>query len=849
MTSVRHQATQAQAQAPAADAGPAAPPVAASTAAPAVATGVGQPAARADGESRVRGVHDYVADLPTPQALHVAVHRATRPHARITSIQVEDAAAMPGVVSVITGQDLHRRFGQRVYTGPAFNDQPPLAIDRVRYVGEPVVAVVADDLAAARAAADEVIVEYADLEPVLHHEEAIGGEAGTPRAFVHDELRPSSVFGDLKHLQGQTGTNVCYQFNLRKGDVEAAAAAASTRVSGDYWCPPTSHVPIELPCTAAWVSDGRLEIVTTTQTPSYVRQMAADMIGLPLSRVRVRTAALGGGFGAKMYDRLEPLAAALAWTLRQPVRLTATREETFLITTRHGAAVSASMTADEQGRITSAQAEVAYDTGAYADVGPRITGKSGMVAAGPYRIDNIAIRSRCVYTNKPSAGPFRGFGVPQVVWAHESLVDELARQRDEDPAEFRRRNLLAEGDPSATGTLMHSAELRGCLDAVCEALDWATPLRRDAGAADAALAPDATNPDAADPDAGDPAASLDAGRFRRGRGVAVGKKAVLTPTVANAVLQLNQDASASLMISTVEMGQGSNTIMAQIVSEVLQIPADRIRVVAPDTDVTPYDTITAGSRSTYHTGNAVRLVAEKMADQLRDLAANALDAEPDQLVLTADGVATADGARAARIPDLVLGRFGARGATLTASADFTTSWVGYDKETGQTPKSTEHWFAAAAGAQVTVDTHTGRVRVEHLAVAGDVGRAVNPALVEQQLTGAAITGIGHALFDEMVFDSGQLINGTLLDYQLPTVHDLPDRITPLIVESPHRTGPYGAKGVGETGILAIAPAIANAVRDAVGVRVTRLPLTPERVLDAIDAAATADQSSHAEVAQ
>jgi CO/xanthine dehydrogenase Mo-binding subunit len=367
---------------------------------------------------------------------------------------------------------------------------------------------------------------------------------------------------------------------------------------------------------------------------------------------------------------------------------------------------------------------------------------------------------------------------------------------------------LREGDVAAVGTTMHSADFIGCLDAVAAAVGWEQPTDR-----------------------GD-------ARWRRGRGIAVGMKAVLTPTISNAVLQLNQDGSASLMISTVEMGQGSSTIMAQIVAEVLHIDSRRVYVVSPDTDVTPYDTITAGSRSTYHTGNAVRIVAEQMRDQLLQLAAGQINVPVEQLRLSNDGVLRGGSSNGAApdvvaLPDIVLEHFKARGTTLTSSAQFTTAWVPYDRTTGRSPNVTEHWFAAAVAVQLLVDTHTGRVQLEHLAVAGDVGRAINPRLCEQQLRGAAIMGIGHALFDELVIDQGQLINGTLLDYQLPSIKDMPHRLTPIVVESPHRTGPFGAKGVGETGILAVAPAIANAVRDAVGVRITQLPLTPERVLQAI----------------
>lgn len=761
---------------------------------------VGDRRSRADATGRVRGTITYAADEARGSQAHLAVHRSTRPHAVIKTVHVDDALAIDGVQAVVTGADLYAALGDRMLTGPAFQDQPAMAFDRVRYVGEPLAAVLARDLSAARAAADAVRVEYEDLTPVYDLDDALAGAA-----FVHDELRPSAVFGDLRHLQGVRGTNVNYEYRLVDGDVEAVTGAHT--VEGSFWAPPTHHATMELPATMAWVEGERLELLTTTQTPSYVRQTIADMLGLPLSRVRVRTRPLGGGFGAKMYDRLEPLVAAVAWTTRRPVRMVASREEAFLLTTRHGARVMSSMTADAKGDLVAARADVLYDTGAFADVGPRIAGKSGMVVTGPYRVPNVDVRSRCIYTNKPSAGPFRGFGVPQLTWSHESLVDDLARARGEDPCAFRRRHLLVEGDVAPVGTTMHSADFVGCLDAVAQAVRWDEPIDR-----------------------GD-------GRWRRGRGIAVGMKAVLTPTIANAVLQLNQDGSASLMISTVEMGQGSSTIMAQIVAEVLRVDSRHVHVVPADTDVTPYDTITAGSRSTYHTGNAVRMVAEQVRDRVLEFAATHLEIPAEQLELTDHGVrragTSAHDGRTLALPEVLLEHFRARGTTITCSSSYTTDWIPYDRATGRSAKATEHWFAGAVAVQALVDTDTGRVRIEHLAVAGDVGTAINPTLCEQQLSGAAIMGIGHALFDELVVDQGQLVNGTLLDYQLPSIKDMPEQLTPIVVEHPHRTGPYGAKGVGETGILAVAPAIANAVRDAVGVRITQLPLTPERVLTAI----------------
>ncbi|GAA1380934.1 xanthine dehydrogenase family protein molybdopterin-binding subunit [Pseudonocardia kongjuensis] len=769
--------------------------------------GVGERRRRFDALGRVRGTMRYTGDEPaTPGTAFVGVHRSTVPHARIIGVDPAPALELDGVLAVVTGRDLHQILGDRVFTGPAFSDQPCLAVDKVRYVGEAVAAVLATDRRTARAAADLVVVEYEELPPV--HDIAAGLRGGS---FVHDELRPSSVFADLAHLSGVRDTNVCYEYRQVSGDAAAERAAAASTVTATTWAPPTHHVPIELPSTTAWVESDRLEMLTTTQTPSYVRQTVAGMLGLPLSRVRIMTRPLGGSFGAKMYDRLEPLAAALAWTTRRRVRIDATREEAFLLTTRHGAEVIGSISADADGELVSFTSDVRYDTGAFADVGPRITAKSGLVAPGPYRIRSVDVRSRCVYTNKVSAGPFRGFGVPQVTWSHETLIDELARELGEDPYRFRRRHLLREGDVATVGTAMHSADFVACMDEVTRAVGW----------------DDATPP-------GD-------GRWVHGKGVAVGMKAVLTPTIANATLNLNQDGSATLLISTVDMGQGSDTIMSQIVGEVLRLDSRAIHVVRADTDTTPYDTITAGSRSTYHTGNAVRLVAEAMRTKLLGFAAEQWGVPAEDLLLDTGGVTHPDSDRRITVPDLVRSRFGARGATVTTAENFTSWWVPYDHDTGLTEKATEHWFAGAAAVRIAVDTWTGRIHTSHLAVAGDVGKAINPTLVEQQLTGAAVMGLGHTLFDELVYDHGQLTNATLLDYQLPSIKDLPEKLTPIVVESAHRDGPFGAKGVGETTILPIAPAYAGALRDACGVRITTLPLTPERVLNHLNDARKADR--------
>jgi CO/xanthine dehydrogenase Mo-binding subunit len=762
---------------------------------------VGTSVPRLDGRAKVTAQARYVDDYVQSGTLHAAVARSIQPHAVLRSVDVSTARTQPGVVAALTGVDLQRTLGDRVRSGPAFADQPILAVDRVQYIGEPIAVVVATTRAAALRAIDLVDAEYEELAAVHDARQAL--EADSP--IVHEVLLPSHIFKDLSHLAGRSGTNLVYDFHLRRGDAEAALAEASHTVDAVYTSPPVSHVALETHATQAWIEDDTLQVLSATQTPSYVREALASVLDLPLHRVRVRVPYLGGGFGAKMYDRLEPLVGVLAWQLRRRVSMVLSREEVFLITSKHGVSDRMRMGAAPDGSLVAAAADVVWDTGAFADIGPRITSKSGMVAAGPYRIANVSIDSKLVYTNKVSAGPYRGFGVPQVILAHECAIDELARLQKRDPYQFRRDNLLREGELFATGTPMHSAAVVECLDRVAEAVRWNEPLP-----------------------AGDD-------RFAYGRGIAVGVKAVITPTISGAIVLLNADGSASLLSSTVEMGQGSSTIFPQMVAEVLGLPAERVSMVQPDTAVSPYDTITAGSRSTYHMGNAVRLAAERVRDQLFETAAEALECAPEDLEMVGQAARQrGNPASALSIPEIFDRRLGSRGTTLTGEVTYQTRWTPFDKETGQSPNVTEHWFASATAVTVRVDRWTGRIHLLRLATAGDVGHAINPEHCRQQLEGAAITGIGQALFDEMVFDHGQLINGTLLDYQVPSMLDLPDELIAIVVEDPHRTGPFGAKGVGETGLLTTSPAIANALADATGVRVRSLPLTPERVLAALN---------------
>jgi CO/xanthine dehydrogenase Mo-binding subunit len=733
--------------------------------------------------------------------VHAVLVRSTRPHARLVGVDVREARAAPGVVAVVTGADVSALPGVDPWLGPAFRDQPILALDRVRFVGEPLAAVVAVDRETALEAADRVVVDYEDLPAVFDVLEAAA--PGSP--LVHEEFRPSKAFADLAHLAGRAATNICYHYKLRRGDVDAAFRAAHRVFEDTFTSPAVQHVPLETHCALAWIEGDVLVVWSTTQTPSFVRQELAGMLGLPENRVRVRVPYLGGGYGAKMYDKLEPVTALLAWLTRRPVRAILTREEEFLTTTKHGVVARLRSAWSRDADLLAMQAEVFWDTGAYADIGPRVAGKSGMAALGPYRIPSARIDSYCVYTNKPSAGAYRGFGVPQVVWAHESHLGRVARELGQDPAALRRRLLLGDGDTYVTGAPVRSEGIGPCLERVV-----------------AELATESGCSAAAD------------GRRVRGIGLACAMKAVLTPSISGATVQMNSDASVTVLASTVEMGQGAETILAQIAADELTVPDVQVRIVQPDTDVTPYDTITAGSRSTYHMGNAVRLAAREVRRQLFETAADRLEAHRDDLDLD-DGAVCVRGvpSRRVSIPEVFLARFGSRGTTLVGHAVFQTRTAPTDPDTGQSERTTEHWFPSAAGAVVEVDRATGRVRVLKLVVAADVGKAINPRHCQQQIAGAALMGLGHALFEQMVWNGGQLVNGTLIDYPVPSMLDMPDELVPIVVEVPHPDGPFGAKGVGESGLLAVSPAVANAVEAAVGVRIRDLPITPEKILRAL----------------
>ncbi len=743
---------------------------------------VGRSVPRREGHAKLTGRAPYVHNLVLPGMLYGKLARSSRPHARMRRIDTAAARALPGVFRVITAAEVLKLIPDP-HSGPAFHDQPILAIDKVRYVGEPIALVLAADRHVAEAAARMIEVDYEDLPAVYDEVEAMQSSA-----IVHEVLRPAGTFPDLKHLAGKRDTNIALDFHLRRGEASQAFEGAAQVFEHTFKTQQVLHVPLEPFVTVADPADERLTLHTASQSPSFVRIEIARLLGWPENRVRVQVPFLGGGFGAKLYIKLEALVAAAALIVRRPVKVALTMEEQFYTLTKHAATLRIKSGVDAEGRITARECEVWWNGGAYADIGPRVTQKSGFTAPGPYDIENVSIDSYALYTNLPPAGALRGFGIPQLVWAYESHTDVIAREIGMDPVEFRRKNLLRDGQAQATGTIVKDMGAVACLERTAELMNWNAPFDRGSGT------------------------------VRRGRGVAVGFKASISPTTSCAIVNIAADGSCTLLCGTVDMGQGSDTAMAQIVAEVLNIAAEDIRVVHSDTDVVPYDMATLGSRSTFHMGHAVRLAAEDAKKKIEALA---------------NEVGMQAGTNMP-VRELFLRKYKMQAGNIVGAGAYIPSYSSPDHHTGQSDNVTPFWMVGATGIELEVDTETGHFKITKMINVGDLGRAINPRIVETQLSGAAIMQLGFTTTEKMELDGGQVVNASLADYKIPGMLDVPAMQTE-IVAAQQTNGPFGAKGVGESGTFGVSPAIANAIEDAVGVRIAALPITPEAIYRAIRA--------------
>lgn len=739
--------------------------------------------------AKVTGTVNYAGNIEFPGQLFVKALRSPYAHAELVRIDAARAAALAGVRAVVTRDDLD---GLHRYFGTGAEDQPVVVIDRARYVGDIVAAVAADTLEIAEGAVALIDAEYQELAGVTD----ILAAAGRDAAIVQPN-----------HVDKMAGGNIHGVYHAASGDIEQGFKESDVIVENTYSLPPVQHGHIEPHAvTAYWEPGGKLVIHSPCQTPSPLQEQLAKIFKLPLNRVRVIVPPVGGGYGGKNHARVEPVVALLARKAGRPAQWILTREEVFLTGRRFGALIKIKTGVKQDGRLWARKVEAYYDMGAYALSGPANTKNACVIAGGPYNIPHRDYTTYAVYTNLPPAGPYRGVGASHVCWAYESEMDEIARRLSLDPVELRLKNLVRENDRFITGEAMISVGASECVRRAADAIGWRT---------------------------GEEQRQKDTGIFLRGKGIAVAIKSTSTPSTSAASVRLNADRSAVLLTSSAEIGQGAQTVLAQIVGDVLGLPLERVNVTYPDTDVTPYDKSTSSSRTTFHMGRAAQIAAEQIRDQLLQAGAGQLEARVEDLELrdlklVVRGVPE----RSLGFSQLFRAIFGEASGSLFGQHTLRTEG-GVDAKTGQ-GKGSSFWFYSAAGAEVEVDVETGKVRVLKVATAVDAGKAIHPKQFDLQNEGSALAGLGSALFEEMRFDNGQPINGSFLDYLLPSMQDHPAEFDSVLVETPHPDGPFGAKGMGEAALPPMAAAIGNAVANALnGARVRDLPIKPDQVIAAI----------------
>jgi len=765
---------------------------------------VGESTKRIDLLAKVTGAATYVDDLDFgADLLHAEIVETPYAHALIKSIDTSAAEKVPGVVRVVTGKDFPYRFG--LYMQDRFS----FPTDRVRFVGEQVAAVVARDAKTAKRAAKLVKVVYEELEPVLDLAQALKDDA----VLVHPDL---GNYTRCPWFFPQAGTNIAHWRKTRKGDVERGFKEADLVFEDTYTVPRYTHCAIE-PHVIVGLYDlaGRLTLWSASQSPYTQRNVIAQALaplGLSHKDIRVVTPYVGGGFGGKAGVSMEIIGAALAMMVKgHPVKVRWSRAQEFYNTYQRQCVIARiKLGVKKDGTITAMEHTLHWDAGGYVEYGANVVNAVGLSATGPYRIPNVKIDSVCVYTNLPPSGPYRGFGYSEFHFGLESHMTRVAQKLGMDPVEFRKKNAIREGDTLAYGAKMNPNGLHEAIDRVAAEIGW--------GKKEVSKDPDKV----------------------MGKGFACFWKApAMPPNAASAAfMKFNEDGSLNISVSGMEIGQGFLTVMAQIAAEVLTVPVEKIRVELPDTDRNAYEWQTVGSHVTWGCGNAVKAAALELRGKMFDVVRRALGFDEQTLYLEDEKI-KCRGRPGFELPfkDFVIngiqtphGNF--VGGPILGSGMFMPEFTSAlsDPETSQGGHPNVHYTVGAAAVTLEIDRKTGQMHVCKAVLAVDAGKAINPALVRSQVVGGVVQGLATALYEDIRYSrKGKLLNANFTDYKIPTAMDGPDEIVPIIVEVPQPDGPFGARGVAEHTMIPAAAMVANAVEDAIGLRMKSLPITAEKV--------------------
>jgi len=762
---------------------------------------VGKDIQRVDALEKVRGKAKFCSDFIIPGMLYGMVLRSPHPHAKIISIDTCESEKVPGVRAVVTGRDAPDRRN-----GLMLMDQYVLCKDNiVRSVGEAVAAVAADSIESAEDALKLIDVHYEKLPAVFDPEEAMKKD---PPIIIHPGL-PQYTFVGIRLKLDPEMPNVCYHFKIREGNIEKGWQEADLIIENRFSVARIQHCQLETNRADAWIeADGTVVVRSPLQTPASCARELASLFGFPLSKVRVMTPYVGGGFGGKSGPcTIEPIAMLLAMKSGKPVRLVLSREEQFIDSRqRIGVITYIRDGVKRDGTLIAREMKVIVDSGRHAGSALLPTRNLAFGAVGTYRVPNFKLDSYTVYTSNPVTGAYRGFGSPEVTWAIEQQMDMIAEKLGIDAVQLRKKNILREGERDVCGQITYGIGVKECLDRVTEWIEWNKKSEEVEGP------------------------------WRKGKGIAIGNKYTMGGFSSAATVKVYPDGLVEVRHGASEMGQGLNTVVAQIAAEEFGVSVNRVRVRWGDTFLCPYDLGGVSSRLTFHTGNAVRRACQDAKRQLFEIASGILRVNIADLETKAGNIYVVGlPNRRLKITDLFNWEgVPIKGGEILGTGSYHGPAVAEDPETGQSERMVVYYAHMAVAVEVAVNVETGEVKILRITGAVDP-TPINPKMVEGQIEGGMAQAIGSAIWEEIVLNEGVVVNPNFMDYKIPTSLDLPSNknTKTMIVPLPHAEGPFGAKGVGELTMVPVAPAIANAVYNAVGIRIMDLPISRQKVLDAI----------------